>query len=162
MIKCVLNINERVNTIPLYVSSFTNFAFMRKRPSFTNFAFMRIPHCVHALILQWRYFIAYMVEYRQPEWSVAWTQCSFAFLICVMCACASLWPVCILGATSGVFHKKKSVSGGSFIGWKSVKEEIYLFVSKTRHISFSPTNCGYFILILGFKGSKQGLAKSIF
>ena len=25
-----------------------------------------------------------MVENRQPEWSVTWTQCSLAFLICTM------------------------------------------------------------------------------
>ena len=68
-------------------SFFTNLAFMRKLPSFTNFAFMRIPH-VYMQLLQWRYFISCMVENRQPEWSVTWTQCNLAFLICGMCACA--------------------------------------------------------------------------
>ena len=53
-------------------------------PSFTNFAFMRIPH-VYMHQLQWRYFITCMVENRQPEWSVTWTQCYLAFLICAMC-----------------------------------------------------------------------------
>ena len=65
-----------------------------------------------------------MVENRQPEWSVTWTQCSLAFLTCAMCACAQLYSVLCPGATSGVLLKKKSVSGGSFIRGKSVKEEL--------------------------------------
>ena len=43
--------------------------------------------CVHALIAMK---ITHMAENRQPEWSVTWTQCSLAFLICEMCACAYL------------------------------------------------------------------------
>ena len=34
---------------------------------------------------------------------------------------------CTQGATSGVLLKKKSISGGSFIRGKSVKEELSLF-----------------------------------
>ena len=54
-------------------SSFTNIAFMRKLPSFTNFAFMRNLN-LYMHLLQWRYFITCVVENRQPEWSVTWTQ----------------------------------------------------------------------------------------
>ena len=53
---------------------------------------------------------------------VSAVQCSLAFLICVMCACAYLLPVLRPGTTSGVLFKK-SVSGDSFIRGKSVKEE---------------------------------------
>ena len=55
---------------------------------------------------------------------VSAVQCSLAFLICVMCACAYLLPVLRPAATSGVFLKKKSVSRDSFIRGKSVKEEL--------------------------------------
>ena len=43
--------------------------------------------CVHAIIAM-KIFHTCMVENCQPEWSVTWTQCHLAFLICAMCACA--------------------------------------------------------------------------
>ena len=56
-----------------------------------------------------------IVENCRPEWSVAWMQCSLAFLVRTMCAQRLL---------KGSSFKKKSVSGGSFIRGKSVKEEL--------------------------------------
>ena len=41
--------------------------------------------CVHALFAM-DIFHYIPVENFQPEWSLAWMQCSLAFLICAMCA----------------------------------------------------------------------------
>ena len=68
-----------------------------------------------------------MVENRQPEWSVAWTQCSLAFLICTMWHAHSYNLYGAQGQLGGSSFKKKSVSGGSFVRGKSVKEELNLF-----------------------------------
>ena len=42
--------------------------------------------CIHAVIAMGIFHC--VAENRQPEWSVTCTQCSLAFLVCVMCACA--------------------------------------------------------------------------
>ena len=63
-----------------------------------------------------------MVENRQPEWSVTWTQCYLTFLICAHAHSYNLYGA--QGLLQGSSLKKKSVSGGSFIRGKSVKEEL--------------------------------------
>ena len=65
-----------------------------------------------------------MVENRQPEWSVTWTQCSLEFSICPMWHAHSYKLYGAQGLLGGSSFKKKSVSVGSFIRGKSVKKEL--------------------------------------
>ena len=116
----------------IFNSTFTIFACMPKLHSFTKFAFMRNPH-VYMDKLQKIYLITCVVENRRPEWSVTWTQCSLAFLICAMLECPSL--------PQGSSLKKKSVSGGSFIRGKSVKK--YLSHASYRWPNIKPSHGWY-------------------
>ena len=68
-----------------------------------------------------------MVENRQPECSVTWTQCSLAFYF-VGCAHAHSYnQYCtqgLRGPQKWESLEKKSVSEGNFIRGKTVKEEL--------------------------------------
>ena len=67
--------------------------------------------CIHAVIAI-EIFITCVVVNRQPEWSVTWTWCSLAFLICAMCACYNLY--CAQGLPQGILLKKEVGFSGYF------------------------------------------------